>query len=288
MHAPWLRLLHHLLLQVLWSSVVGFAEVKPELSDTSRYEEAVGQLMDRVQQLFQQQPERSHVLGAVIGRDALEVFHFQQSPNQTTSSGKLDLSATDGATMLLRMFYSSPERHYGFTPTALPSPLLVGGEPVADFKLLRPQRSPRGAAVYSCSLRGQTVVVKYGMDIEQEVCVAELPLGWAANRMACGHGVLVWVSANVACQKYSPSLAGWLAGLAGRMCAAQVAVLRQLEELELPHVPRVLAVVTQPGQQPCMVITPLGRHLSAADPPDLIAQVRCRAAPDCAVLCFGL
>lgn len=97
-------LLHQLLLQVLWSSVVGFAEVKPELSDTSRYEEAVGQLMDRVQQLFQQQPERSHALGAVFGRDALEVFHFQRSTNQIISSGKLDLSATDGATMLLRMF----------------------------------------------------------------------------------------------------------------------------------------------------------------------------------------
>lgn len=77
----------------------------------------------------------------------------------------------------------------------------MDGEPVADFKLLRPQRSPRGAAVYSCSLRGQTVVAKYGMDIEHEVRLAEVPLVWAANGVACGRGVLVWVSANVACQK---------------------------------------------------------------------------------------
>lgn len=69
------------------------------------------------------------------------------------------------------------------------------------------------------------------------------------------------------------------------MCAAQVAVLRKLEELAMQHVLRVLAVVTQPGQQPCMVITPFGRHLSAADPPDLIAQVRCRVA---SVLCCAV
>ena len=175
---------------VTWSYVVGFIELKDFLAKGGgRHEDAVGQLMDRTQNVFSQQPGRSFCLSFILGADALEAW-FIARDGPIFRSNLLPLDAVDspGALMLLRLLYSSATLHYGYQrPSALPSPFIPEGlqEVISDFNVLKPLTSPRASKVYSASLGTEEVVLKYNRDANHEVSrlAAAVPRGREVNRL---------------------------------------------------------------------------------------------------------
>ena len=74
--------------QVLWSTIAAVCELKPSLVG-EHYQEALGQVADRMQALFQLQPQRMWCYGVVGGSSSLEVLLFhRQDPGKGSFSIK--------------------------------------------------------------------------------------------------------------------------------------------------------------------------------------------------------
>ena len=165
-----------------WSSVVGFIELKDFLARSAQnHEEAVGQLMDRTQNVFSQQPGRSFCLSIIIGADALESWLIaKDGPIFRSGLLPLDDVNSPGALMLLRLLYSSAALHYGYKqPSAQPTSFIPEGlrEFINDFNELKPLTSPRASGVYRALLGTEEVVIKYNHDGGHEVSRPAVPRG---------------------------------------------------------------------------------------------------------------
>jgi hypothetical protein len=158
------------------------AETKADLRNRTDCEGALGQVYDRAQIVFQQQPERGLVVGLVLGVGGLEVICIPRLAGRIRRTGLLAVDPLDpsspGVLMLLRLFCSSPVHHFGFVNPVVPNSWVPPGlsRPLCDFVRLRAAKpgSPHGASVYSAALgdgeAAQDVVVKFSKDIELEVC----------------------------------------------------------------------------------------------------------------------
>ena len=172
-----------------------FAMVRSPLTGKDEYEEAVGQLSDHAQRLFQMQPQREFAMAAVLGGTSMELLCFTPRPDQarlkrTTQLSVQPFAATQGsttaslqgstaaslqgspaATLLLHLFFSDPLQ-LGFIPPATPAPfsISVNGQrhDLSSFECLRaPSRagssdSSHPSAYLSQLTDGRSVAVKFG------------------------------------------------------------------------------------------------------------------------------
>lgn len=163
---------------VAWPDVVTLVELKPSLQPKPAYEEAVGQVIQRCQEIFDIQEKRQFAVGVVMDGKRIDVLRVARTfPVQVTHTGCLPFElAPDsvGFKMLLRVL-TAPFDKLGFTAALLPEPfelpLLAGNRPtrtkhvVKDFIPLRVgSLSLRTSAIYraACNLwPDQPIVVKF-------------------------------------------------------------------------------------------------------------------------------
>jgi hypothetical protein len=149
--------------QVNWSSVVWYSEVASTLNSKDAYEVAIGQASTRADEILKQHSDRNHVIALLVGCDSIEVWYFSRD-GAVYRSTPLSVGPTDspGTQLLLRLFYSLPEAHFGFITPRYPSPFTLDGRQQVDgFKALRPfSHAQRSALVYSALVDGQPAVVK--------------------------------------------------------------------------------------------------------------------------------
>lgn len=158
---------------MLWSTVLGFAEVKASLAAGDDYAEALGQLSDRAQRLFTMQPDRPFVLLAALGADSMELLCVAKDASSSRSwrSGKLSLNAHGVAGDLLLYLFSSGPHAFGYKQPFVPEPfsIVVDGQAhsLSSFECLR---APASSTAYSALAttfqsqlsEGQPIVVKLG------------------------------------------------------------------------------------------------------------------------------
>lgn len=174
--------------QVQWSSIVTFAEFKFDLARNNSYEEALGQVSDRAQELFKQQPGRNHCVAAVLGWNSIEVLYIVRPGNTIERTGLLSfvlpegpVATTPGAlspgmSLLARFLRSSSTQHFNYAPPAIPSGFIASLDSgqqqlLSNFRCLHAQRSPRGSSVFRAQLGAgpEEVVVKFSESIGREV-----------------------------------------------------------------------------------------------------------------------
>jgi len=156
---------------VVWSDVVTLAEFKPSLvRSTPAYNEAVGQVIQRCQDIFDQQPQRSFVVAMVMDAVNIDVLHVSNSaPFRLVHTGRLPfaLSVESVGFVALCRVLSAPMDRLGFVAAAVPAPFELKSPrgTVSDFVPLRAHSlSLRTSAVYraSCSRwKNQQLVVKF-------------------------------------------------------------------------------------------------------------------------------
>lgn len=156
---------------VLWSDVVTLAEFKPSLASEPAYNEAVGQVVQRCQAIFEQQPQRTRVVGMVMDASNIDVLLIEKpAPFRVRHTGRLQFAlAIDSAGFLaLCRVLVCPFEQLGFVAAIVPRPFQLSGEirgTVTDFLPLRPESmSPRCSAVYRASCtrwKGQQLVMKF-------------------------------------------------------------------------------------------------------------------------------
>ncbi len=156
---------------VLWSDVVTLAEFKPSLASEPAYNEAVGQVVQRCQAIFDQQPQRTRVVGMVMDATNIDVLLVEKpAPFRVRHTGRLQfaLTADSAGFLALCRVLVCPFEHLGFVAAIVPRSFQLSGEirgTVTDFIPLRAESmSPRCSAVYRASCtrwKGQQFVVKF-------------------------------------------------------------------------------------------------------------------------------
>jgi len=155
---------------VLWSDVVTLGEFKPSLRSTTAYNEAVGQVIQRCQDIFDQQPQRSFVVAMVMDATNIDVLHVSKpAPFRLVHTGRLPfaLSMESAGFLTLCRILSAPMDRLGFVAPTVPAPfdLADARGKVTNFLPLRAHSlSERTSAVYraSCSRwKNRQLVVKF-------------------------------------------------------------------------------------------------------------------------------
>jgi hypothetical protein len=156
---------------VLWSDVVTLAEFKPSLvRSTPAYNEAVGQVIQRCQDIFDQQPQRTFVVAMVMDAAHIDVMHVSKpTPFRLVHTGRLPfaLSADSAGFLALCRLLAAPLDRLGFIAAVVPAPFELQSlrGTVSSFLPLRAvSLSHRTSAVYRASCtrwKGQDLVVKF-------------------------------------------------------------------------------------------------------------------------------
>ncbi|KAJ3285402.1 hypothetical protein HDU76_008146 [Blyttiomyces sp. JEL0837] len=76
----------------VWAELIGVIEVKPTLQSSIKYQEAVGQVVDRFSKVRDHQPKRVFVFGAVLGQDSMELLKFNLVAKSLLRTGRLSLA----------------------------------------------------------------------------------------------------------------------------------------------------------------------------------------------------
>lgn len=156
---------------VLWSDVVTLAEFKPSLvRSTPAYQEAVGQIIQRCQDIFDQQPQRTFVVGMVMDAGHIDVMHVSKpAPFRLVHTGRLPFALvlnSAGFLVLCRLLSAQLDR-LGFVAAVVPAAFELQSPrgTVSRFLPLRAMSlSHRTSAVYRASCtrwKGQDLVVKF-------------------------------------------------------------------------------------------------------------------------------
>ncbi|CAI2168309.1 3292_t:CDS:2 [Funneliformis geosporum] len=90
----------------LWSHIVTCLELKIDLSRDYTYHEVLGQLNERFTEIFDQQPDRKYVIGAVCGVSIVEIM-MRKRNGDIIRSGKLSLKEDVGLHMLVNLVTAS-------------------------------------------------------------------------------------------------------------------------------------------------------------------------------------
>lgn len=156
---------------VLWSDVVTLAEFKPSLvRSTPAYQEAVGQVIQRCQDIFDQQPQRTFVVAMVMDAGHIDVMHVSKPTLfRLVHTGRLPfaLSADSAGFGALCRLLAAPLDRLGFIAAVVPAPFELQSPrgTVSSFLPLRAvSLSHRTSAVYRASCtrwKGQDLVVKF-------------------------------------------------------------------------------------------------------------------------------
>ncbi|KAI9005287.1 hypothetical protein BC832DRAFT_480594 [Gaertneriomyces semiglobifer] len=147
----------------LWAHVVSVIEVSDDLSDSTKYRRALGQLLSRFQEVFRQQPDREFVLGAVVGPEHVEVV-WQNKSYHKKRSGLIGLSffaQNDGTRLLLGLLKSQKHRlgyisPFTSTPWTLKTPVGI----FTGLGILRRSPAGRGSTVLSGTLTTEEAILK--------------------------------------------------------------------------------------------------------------------------------
>jgi hypothetical protein len=156
---------------VLWSDVVTLAEFKPTLvRSVPAYNEAVGQVIQRCQDIFDQQPQRTFVVAIVMDAVHIDLMHVSKpTPFRLVHTGRLPfaLSADSTGFLALCRLLAAPLDRLGFIAAMVPAPFELQSPrgTVSSFLPLRAvSLSHRTSAVYRASCtrwKGQDLVVKF-------------------------------------------------------------------------------------------------------------------------------
>lgn len=118
----------------MWSGLVAACELKPSIHTEGHLNEALGQLLLRVQECFKQQSNRKIFYGCVADAYLFDVFCFTRREGScfiTSSkhSGRLQLykggQAGQGLELLVALMFAAPET-LGFEPEEHPFRWVVG------------------------------------------------------------------------------------------------------------------------------------------------------------------
>lgn len=104
-----------------WPQVVALVELKKEIDSASLYGECIGQLSARTIDLFDEQPNRKHVVVIAGGSHSLEVLQFKRTFEVVRSGKQLfSLDATSAGFRWLIKALCSSLPSMGFIPAMLP------------------------------------------------------------------------------------------------------------------------------------------------------------------------
>jgi serine/threonine protein kinase len=162
---------------VTWPDVVSFAELKPSLLSKPAYHVAVGQVIQRCQDIFELQTKRVFIVAMVMDGTHIDVLKISRAmPLEVTHTGRVPFGwslQSVGLMMLLRLLASSRDQ-LGFVSPLVPEPFNIplpankrmqrGTCTVQNFIPLRiGSLSHRVSAVYlaSCPLWPGNIVVKF-------------------------------------------------------------------------------------------------------------------------------
>jgi hypothetical protein len=250
--------------------VVWYSELKGDLSRKDAYEEAIGQARTRATEIFKQHATRHHVIAALFGCNSMELWYFSRSgPTYRSTIVPVGEANAVGTNLLLRLFYSKQDSHFGFIVPMFPLPFTVAGQTVNEFKLLRPAGcARRGTRVYSALVDGSPAVVK---------CSTSSSHNWhEASGAFLLYGCPIEAAGmpNSIHRQPDPDIHA----VAMTECE-QVETLKLLHQHRIKHAPRLLGTADDvPGSDgtslSCIVTQPLGEHLCASDDPAVIVQVR--------------
>lgn len=231
--------------QVAWSDVVWLAQVKTSLNSKEDYEEALGQVSDRAQTLFNMQPERKWVIAALLGSSSMEVLRLPRYSDQdrikrtglmplTGVSSPQGLTGAPAARSLLQLIVAT-EEDFGFKHPFLPQPFsLKSGSDHLDlyeFECLRISKDADSVSAYKAMVKSRSspqvpvkpVVVKFGKEA-------------TINK--------------------------------------EVSVLKLLSTHNIQFTPRLICHGKSPDLRSCLVIEPVGHLIGSGDfPPAVIGQV---------------
>lgn len=164
---------------VVWPDVVTLGELKPSLQPKPAYEEAIGQVIQRCQDIFDIQDQRLTIVAMVMDGKRIDVLQVTRGyPVQVVHTGCIPFelnSDSFGFQLLLRTLAATSHK-LGFVPPLLPKPfelppLKTNGRPsrtkhtVTNFTPLRVgSLSLRTSTVYRALCDrwpGEYVVVKF-------------------------------------------------------------------------------------------------------------------------------
>lgn len=150
-----------------------------------KYEVCLGQVSDRIQEMFRQQPWRKHATALILGRESMEVVHFPSAFNaDVLRSGLLPLFGKEpiapGMAMLFRFFRSSSSDHLNYKLPTVPPNFEVSCGRLLNLQCLQRASSDSSSSVYKAMLKAKDggekeVVVKFGKGVEHEVRRIVLP-----------------------------------------------------------------------------------------------------------------
>ena len=166
--------------QVLWSCLVSIFELKFSLRHKRQYEACAGQVSDRIQEMFRQQPWRKHATALILGRDSVEAFHFPSAFSaKVLRSGKLPLFGKEmvspGMALLFRFFSSRSTEYRNYKLPVVPSNFKASCGRLTNLQCLQRAMPDSSSSVYKAKLKAKDggenmdVIIKFGKGVEHEV-----------------------------------------------------------------------------------------------------------------------
>jgi len=198
-----------------WSLIVKLAEIKESLRPVNDYHSAVGQVVDRMETLFNMQPSRQYAIAAVLGNNSMELWHLTRDGAQVRS-GVFELisDASNHAFQLLVRFASSEPASMGYVPSQLMAPFVdsqnVSVEPTACLRLnILERQSLVFAAVRDISPQDRPPVVPSAgphVQVHQPVAVKLSPIGDTRERAVLERLNLSGISSEhrIRCLSFGP------------------------------------------------------------------------------------
>jgi len=147
---------------VIWTSIVKIAEIKASLTPVNSYKSAVGQIVDRVSNIFMLQPQRQYAIASVIGCDSIELWHFVRG-ERTSRSGLHSIQPVAGnyGFELLVRFAVSSQESVGFVPAQVLHPFDdEEGQRVEPIQCVRTNIFERQSLIYFGRRSGQPIAIK--------------------------------------------------------------------------------------------------------------------------------
>ena len=154
-------------------------ELKFSLRRKGQYEACMGQVSDRIEEIFRQQPRRKHATALILGRESMEVVHFPSNLNANIlRSGLLPLFGNEtiapGMAMLFRFFKTKSSEHLNYKQPVVPSNFKASCGRRENLQCLPRSLSESSSSVYKATLKAKDggekeVAVKFGKGVEHEV-----------------------------------------------------------------------------------------------------------------------
>ena len=179
--------------QVLWPCLVSFFELKFSLGHKRQYEACAGQVSDRIQEMFRQQPWRKHATALILGRDSVEAFHFPSAfSTKVLRSGKLPLFGKEmvspGMALLFRFFSSRSTDYLSYQLPDVPSNFKASCGHLTNLQCLQRVMPDSSSSVYKAKLKAKNggqnmdVIIKFGKGVEHEVRLGHTSMSKLLNK----------------------------------------------------------------------------------------------------------